>query len=206
MKKLLLTSAANKTIHFLKKLTDKDWSDLNVVFITTAGNPYEDKWWIRDDKKALVDLGVNIIEIDIAGKSSKELEEKIGEPDVIFVAGGNTIYLLQEARKSGFMDIVIGLVKKGVIYVGSSAGSVLAGPDLTLETYVEDEKDTPKLNSYTGLGLVNFLIQPHWSEEFLRDKYLKIADKLVKSKIPLITLTDDQAVLIDGEKMEILGS
>lgn len=206
MKKLLLASVAHKTIHFLTKLTDKDWSDLNVIFITTAGNPYKDTWWIRDDKKALVDLKVNVIELDIAGKSPKELEKQIGEPDVIFVAGGNTIYLLQEAQKSGFMDIVIKLVKKRTIYVGSSAGSQLAGPDLTLETYSEDRKDAPKLNSYAGLGLVNFLILPHWGEESFRDNYLKTVDKLVESKIPLVTLTDDQAVLVDGEKMEILGN
>lgn len=206
MKKLLLTSAANKTIHFLKRLTDKNWNDLNVVFITTASNPYKDASWVRDDKKALIDLGVNITELDIAGKFSKSLEKQIGEPDVIFVAGGNTIYLLQEAQKSGFMDIIIRLVNKGVIYVGSSAGSTLAGPDLTLDTYLEDRQDAPRLNSYAGLNLVNFLIQPHWGEEFSRDNYLKIADRLIESKIPLITLTDDQAVLVGGEKMEILSN
>lgn len=206
MKKLLLTSSAKKTIHFLTKLTNKNWSDLNVIFITTAGNLYEDTWWIQDSRKALIDLGANITELDIAGKSSKELIKQIGEPDVIFVAGGNTIYLLEEVQKSGFMNIVIELIEKGVIYVGSSAGSVLAGPDLILETNFEDRKNVSKLNSYAGLSLVNFFILPHWNEKSWKNTYLKIADKLVESKISLITLTDDQAILIDGEKMKILSN
>ena len=47
--------------------------------------------------------------------------------DIIFVEGGNTFYLLKAMRACNFEKIIRKLLKEGKVYIGASAGSIVAG-------------------------------------------------------------------------------
>jgi len=205
--KLLLTSAglSNELISdSLLKLTEKHFSDLRVAFIANAADNYADKWFIEKDKNSLIDLGMNVVEVDLRRKTPNELLVEFENVDVIFVAGGNTFYLLQKMVESGADKIITNLLEKGIVYVGSSAGSVLAGPSIEPIAAFDDPKEAPRLKSFEGLRLINFVTLPHFDKNSLEDNYAEVIEKYSK-KYKLITISDEQAIAVKDNNFEIIG-
>lgn len=97
------------------------------------------------------------------------------------------------------------LVNSGVIYVGVSAGAVLAGPTIEPVGFLDDPTKAPHLKSYEGLGLVDFVILPHYGNKKYEKKYQKIMNKFGNKGLKLITLTDKQAIIVEGNKYHILN-
>jgi dipeptidase E len=82
----------------------------------------------------------------------------VEEADAIFVGGGNTFRLLKSLYDHNLLDPIRQQVAAGGLYIGSSAGSIVACP--TLKT----TKDMPVVQppSFEALGLVRFQISPHY--------------------------------------------
>lgn len=136
----------------------------SVAFIPTAGDIYPETPWIEGDRQALIDVGYEVTDVDLKGKNASDLEQSFAGVDIIFVAGGNTTYLLVEARRSGFDTIIRDLLAQGKMYIGSSAGSILAGP--SVEPFLEEDLGELDRNFVVGspkcLGLVDYIILPHY--------------------------------------------
>lgn len=186
-------------------LTNKKPEDLSVAFIPTASNCYKEKPWIDTDRNKLMQMGLKITDIDLENETKQTLSQKLQNVDVIFVAGGNTCYLLSKSIESGFKDLVKELVGDGKIYVGSSAGSILAGP--SHEPFKEEElKELGadfKLESYDGVGLVDYVVVPHFNQE----KYLEESQVILsryKDMFKMRTLNDNEAIVIDGSREEFV--
>src|SRR5947207_2157169 len=133
MKKLLLTSDAftNHRIgeEFLNLLNKKP-GDTKVLFIPTASEYKlengEEMFYVKESEKELIDLGIlkeNIFWLDV---KNVEAAGDLSVYDVIYVCGGNTFYLLHKLKEIGFDKKIIELVESGKVYVGVSAGSVIA--------------------------------------------------------------------------------
>src|SRR5260221_11768875 len=101
MKKLFLASFAKITLDLASDLPPKAWEKLRVGFIPNAGDPYEDKGFVNIDRDALVKRGCTVVDIDLKKIRGMQLEKELSTVDVVFVAGGNTFYLLHWVRKSG---------------------------------------------------------------------------------------------------------
>lgn len=197
MQKIFLTSSFSQVADKLPfGLIDRA-KDLKVAFIPTAGDRYQEKPWMDADRDKLKKVGFSVVDVDLKNKSEAQLRDELKDKDIIFVAGGDTCYLLDETKKSGFDKIVVDLVNKGIVYIGSSAGSILAGP--SVEPFLIDEEyKSATLTSFNALNLVNFIILPHYNKE----KYNERNDAMVKEfkkKFKFITITDSQAVIYDGE-------
>jgi dipeptidase E len=85
-------------------------------------------------------------------------QKAVEETDAIFIGGGNTFRLLKALQDLDLMEPIRRKVGSGAPYVGSSAGSNVAGP--TIKT----TKDMPIVQprSFDSLGLVRFQINPHY--------------------------------------------
>lgn len=204
MKKLFLASEANVTLDKVTELLPRKPSELNVVFIPTAGDPYKEKSWLYEDRDKLVQMGFKVKDLNITGKTPSILNKELKNADVIFVAGGNTFYLLEKVRESGFDTIVKRLIDKGVIYIGSSAGSVLLCPTIAVVEGLDDPKEAPQLKSYTSLGIVDFLILPHYGDEQYKKKYEVIMKKWKNKGYEMKLLTNRQAIIVHGDKCKIV--
>jgi peptidase E len=114
MKTLFLTSIAGDVLDDIVKYLPKNPKETNLAFIITASEVYTgDLWWLKKDKDKLIQLGFNIIEFSITGLNKKQIEEKLNNIDIIFVAGGNQLYLLNQVIKTGFGQI---LLEKSYLY------------------------------------------------------------------------------------------
>ena len=207
MKKLLLTSAGffNKKIsdEFLK-LIDKPTSKTKVIFVPTAsksedGYEQSEVWqYVKESRTELIKTGIKEKNIKTLDLDHKIRYKEIAGFDIIYVCGGNTFYLLSKAKESGFDTIIKEYVENGGVYVGVSAGSILAGPDIEI-TLPWDNNDIG-LKDFTALNLTDKIICPHYTG---KDK--KLVEKLMKKSIhPLLPLTDSQALLVIDEESRII--
>lgn len=196
MKKLLLTSDgfANKKIadKFLE-LVDKKPSDIKMLFIPTASRYEDELKYVKLSENQLVSLGIikeNIMWLDIDKiADAGELEGY----DVIYVCGGNTFYLMKKLVDTGLDKKIIEIVNAGKVYVGVSAGSVIAGPDISIAGPF-DENDIG-LQSMAGLSLTEKIISPHYQR---KEKSI-IEDFKNKLSYEIVPLCDGQAYLdVDG--------
>ncbi|MFN2622247.1 MAG: dipeptidase PepE [Chthoniobacterales bacterium] len=87
-------------------------------------------------------------------------EKAVAQADAIFIGGGNTFRLVKALQDLGFIDPIRRRIRDGRPYIGSSAGSNVAGP--TIKT----TKDMPIVQprSFDSLGLVPFQISPHFQD------------------------------------------
>lgn len=204
MKKLFLASYASMVVDKVLDILPKKPNHLTLAFIPTARDPYKITTTIDPEKEKLESMGFSIKVVDLKNKSKEELRKDFENVDVIFVAGGNTFYLLEKVVESGFFELAKELVGKGVVYIGSSAGSVLAGPDIDITRELDDPSEAPNLKTTKGLGLVDFIVLPHYGKGFYKEKTMKVYKQWKNSNYKIIPLTDKQAVIVTGNKYRIV--
>jgi len=204
MKKLFLASVVGDTIDKLIKIFPKPLNQMRIAFIPTAADPYDDKWFLNEDLIKLKEKGFDVKEVDIKNKTRQELLKEFKNIDILFVAGGNTFYLLQKARESSFDKVARELVEKGIIYVGSSAGAILAGPNIESIKPFDDPDKAPGLKSFKGLNLVDFVVLPHFDEKKNKLEYENAVKKYKNLGYEFILLTDKQAIVVNGDNYEIV--
>ena len=209
--KLLLTSAGftNKSIAdaFLK-LSGKPFSELNLVFIPTAADVEEgDKDWLITDYSNCKKLGFSSIDIvDISAVPRDIWLPRIKKANVLLFGGGNIYYLMSWLKKSGLEKILPELLKTRV-YVGISAGSMVATNNLRMSTLQKlySEKVFP-LRDDNGLGFVDFHIRPHFNSKYfpkLIAKYIQESAKEIKE--PVYAIDDNTVIVVNDGKFEIVS-
>lgn len=104
--------------------------------------------------KRFSELGLQLQPLHLESDSALTLKEADG----IFIGGGNTFVLLNELYRQGLLPVIRQRVADGMCYMGSSAGSNMAG--LSIGT----SNDMPIVHppSFEALGLVPFNLNPHY--------------------------------------------
>lgn len=209
--KLLLTSAGltNKSIiDALLEMTKKPFFELKVAFVPTASNAEAgDKFWVIDDLINLKNLGFKQIDIvDFSALPKDVWLPRLEDADVIYVEGGNTFHLMHWIEKSDLKNLLPEILKTRV-YVGVSAGSMVACKSLDLSTSERLYDDKPgEYNKDEGLGFVDVLIRPHLNSQYFPNLNLEDLEKL-SQEFPetFYAIDDNTAIKIVDDKMEIIS-
>jgi len=201
MKTILLTSAGMNVREEILKILPKPADQIKIAHIITASKAEEDISYLERESQMMQELGFNVENIDIEGKSENELRVLLDGEDVIYVQGGNTFYLLKCVKESGFDTVAKELIEKGIIYIGVSAGSYIACPTIEMAYWKHPDRNTVGLADLTGLNLVPFLLSVHFDPEYAQI----LKQEILNSKFPVRILDDNQAILIQDGNYKLVG-
>jgi dipeptidase E len=107
-------------------------------------------------REALAPAGFEVEHVYWRAEPLKALESV----DALFVGGGNTYALLKRLREARLLGAIQERVRRGLPYMGSSAGANIAGPTIL----TTNDWNVVALDRFDALGLVPFNINPHYLE------------------------------------------
>lgn len=202
MRTLILTSQYGEEIQSkIIKLLPAPAEMLKIAFIYTARKQKLKSISDYDhhERDIMLKAGFSLEFYDIEGKIYDQVREDLADFDIIYVAGGNTYLLMDAMHGCDFKNVVRELLEKGIIYIGESAGSIVAAPDIRSSAWCRDENNVG-LKDLTGLFLVDFAILPHYKGHFSEE----VGKEIVKAPCKVKFLRDDQLLFIHGDKVSEL--
>lgn len=136
-KKIVLTSCGITNQNLKEefyKLLNKGIEKIKVLYITTAidGEDDSDTSWIDKEYQTILNLGIKEENIK---EYKMDYDIDLSLYDMIYMMGGNTFYLLKRIRDTKFDIKLKEAIDKGLIYVGSSAGSIILGNTIEIRTH-----------------------------------------------------------------------
>ena len=200
---MILTSSLYESIELVKNFLNKNTESKKILFIPTATNVDEYKKYIHLTQKAFEDFGYEVENFDVSIFSENTAKEKLSEAKIVFISGGNTFYLLQELKRKNLIPYLKERIENGLLYIGESAGSVIAAPDIEYASIVDDKTLATELDDYTGLNLVDFYIVPHFEEEPFVEGSRNMVE-LYKDKLDLKLINNKEAILVENNNFTII--
>jgi dipeptidase E len=149
-------------------------------------------------------MGYEMNSAHAAGDPVKAIEDA----DAIFIGGGNTFRLLKALQDFELIEPIRRRIREGAPYIGSSAGSNVAGP--TIRT----TKDMPIVEprSFDALRLVPFQISPHYQDPDPNSKHMgetqeeRILQFLEENETPVLGMREGAWVRIENQSVTLGGS
>lgn len=209
--KLVLCSEGfhiQNTVQACVNLCDKPQDRITVAVISEAYAVEQDdkKWVLKNLNDVSNNFPARIDIVNLLALSINQIEQRIGNTDVIFVIGGSTDYLLYVYQKTGFANLLPKLLETKV-YVGSSAGSMVIGRRISTEAYREIYQEDDRLQVKDYLGLVNYAMLPHLSSANYPNNKPEVLERVTKGMpFPVYALKDDSAIVVNGSEQTFIGS
>jgi len=201
MKKLFLSSSFVDVAGLLP-LFEKELTGKTVSFIPTASTVEKVTFYVQAGKEALESLGMIVDVLDISSESPDEIRRRIAANDCIYISGGNTFFLLQELKRTGADAVIVRAVKGGKLYIGESAGSIVASKNIEYIKAMDSSKKAPELTNFDALGLTDFYTVPHVRNFPFKKAAKKIIDEYSAS-LNLLAIANDEAILVEGDALRV---
>ena len=204
--KLFLTSSGIplEFAHLFLKSFNKPAHEIKLYFIPTAADVEANgQQWVTKAQNQFSLMGINVIWYNIAYKIKEQMEIELQDADCIWVNGGNTFYLLEVARSTGFDEVLRNLVlNKNVIYGGTSAGTYLACQTIHPTFWKNVTRNDILVDDYNAIKLAEFNTFVHYNEE----KYKETIQKNHNPEISDLYLIPDQGfIVVDDEKIKLVN-
>jgi dipeptidase E len=132
----------------------------------------------------------------------------LARSDAVFVGGGNTYALLQRLRQGGLIELLRERVRAGLPYLGASAGTNVAGPNIL----TTNDWNVVGLTAFEALGLVPFNVNPHYLETDAamapgsETRDMRIAEYHVVRENPVVGIEEGAMVRIERGLATVRGT
>lgn len=134
-------------------------------------------------------------------------KEAIKEAKGYFTGGGNTFLLLKTLYDLQLIEVLTDEIKKGKPYLGTSAGSNIAG--LTIGT--TNDMPIVEPSSFKAMGLVPFNLNPHYLDPDPKLKHngetreTRIKEFLTQNELKVVGLREGNWIRRTGDKITLEG-
>jgi dipeptidase E len=141
-------------------------------------------------------------------QESRDTKKAVESAEFIYVGGGNTFVLNRALNELGLVDPIWAKVFSGTRYLGSSAGSNVATPNIMTTN------DMPIVYppTFNALNLVPFNINPHYIDPIPEMKHMgetretRIKEFLAFNKAVVVGLREGTYLRVIDDKVMLLGS
>jgi len=172
----------------------------NALFIPTASHDYMPYY----NTFHKVYTGTFNIKTDVALTVFKDVDlekmkAKFDKADMIYVGGGDTVFMIDSWKKSGLLPLIRDAYERGVVIAGLSAGAICWFSDIYTDSAIVNGDSGEKYAMFKGLNWLDGKISPHYGARMLD------FDKIVCYNFDCAYGIEDDAALVieDGE---IVGS
>lgn len=168
---------------------------------------------VQRELDALADLGLEAEELDLRDYFGVRglAGAKLARYALVWLRGGNVFVLRHALAASGADAALVELVSRdALVYAGYSAGPCCAGPTLRGLELVDDPNAVRAAHGgepvWDGLRLLDYVVVPHYRSPGHpeTERVSQVADNYRATGVPHRTLSDGQAVVIDGAMTEIV--
>lgn len=136
----------------------------NALFLGTASHdsmPYFNSF--RKTYTSVFDIKAEVGLMVYGEMSVEKIAGKIDVADMIYIGGGDTVYMLEKWRENGIDKMLLDAYNKGTIICGLSAGAICWFKDM----YTDYEIMRGQSSDYVlkkGLGVLEGAMCPHFNE------------------------------------------
>lgn len=204
MQKLLLASLFKDVSQVFVDYINENLAGKTVTFIPTAALPDKLDFHIKYSKQLLSKMGLVVDELEISTATQLDIVNKLKNNDYIYVAGGNTFFLLQEMNRTGAGNLIKTQINAGKLFIGESAGAVLLAPDIEYSKETDNPLAAPQLKTFEALNVIDFYPVPHYQDESLKDAVERIILRY-GMELPLVPFSNSQAILVMGKEKQIIS-
>ncbi len=148
-------------------------------------------------------LGCSVNQLDLTNLNQGDLDIRLGDADGVYVHGGNTFYLLQEMQRTGFKNSIQRFIAHGGLYIGSSAGAIVAGPRIDIVAATDDPSQAPLVDAHTALSLIPIIPFVHFDVAHYRAAFTEAFALAMDGALNLLPLRNDQCLLVEGEEFSL---
>ncbi len=194
---IFLTSSFAEVADLFVTFTKGECRGKTVTLIPTASLAEEVNAYLIAAKDALNKAGLVIDELEVSTAGEEEIADKLERNEFIYIAGGNTFFLLQELKRTGADKLIAEQVRAGKCYIGESADSAVLAPSIDYLQELDDATAAPDLDSYTSLALIDFYPLPHYKNPPFKDAVEQVLLKYGDA-LNLCPFSNNQALAITG--------
>ena len=189
-----------KIDEYIAELAKKHAGDrrANALFIPTASHdfmPYYNSF--HKIYTGMFDIKTDVVLTVYKEPDMEKIKEKFLKADVIYVGGGDTVFMMEHWKKTGLLTLIQDAYERGISLAGLSAGAICWFSDIYTDS-LKTENGTAYA-MFKGLNWIKGIISPHYGQRMLD------FDKIVCYNYQRAYGIEDNAALLI-ENGEIVGS
>ena len=210
MKNILIASTstlANEDfLEYLYPELELHFQECNTILFIPYARPGGISHQEYTDKVAMAFAKINKKVVGI--HEFEDASSAIKNAEAIFTGGGNTFVLVSQLHKKNIMGILSDVIKNGIPYLGTSAGSNVCG--LTMQT----TNDMPIVypSSFQTLGVIPFNLNPHYLDPDPQSNHMgetretRIKEFHAYNSAPVLGLREGSWLDVKGDKITLKGN
>lgn len=166
------------------------------LFLGTASHDFR-PYFNTFRKTYTSELGLKSdVALTIRGEMSMErVSEKFLLADMIYIGGGDTVFMLEEWKRCGMLELVLDAYKRGVVISGLSAGAICWFDRMYTDSEIAGSSDS--YNLHDGLKVLSGLCCPHYNER--KEDFDKV---VFDGRLTALAIENDCAVVFEDETMK----